>query len=144
VRGLKLRSRRRGVSEVVGALTLTFITLTFMSIVALQFTASSRELTAGYMEAIRRDRGSLAESLTLVSVDLSENATLWLYNAGRQPVEVVEVDINGERLQLLPPFVVEPGKLSLLRLNLSSLNLQGSPLLIRTSMGSVFRLEASP
>jgi hypothetical protein len=141
---LKLRSRRRGVSEVVGALTLTFITLTFMSIVALQFTASSRELTAGYMEAIRRDRGSLAESLTLVSVDLSENATLWLYNAGRQPVEVVEVDVNGERLQLLPPFVVEPGKLSLLRLNLSSLNLQGSPLLIRTSMGSVFRLEASP
>jgi len=141
---LKLRSRRRGVSEVVGALTLTFITLTFMSIVALQFTASSRELTAGYMEAIRRDRGSLAESLTLVSVDLSENATLWLYNAGRQPVEVVEVDVNGERLQLLPPFVVEPGKLSVLRLNLSSLNLQGSPLLIRTSMGSVFRLEASP
>lgn len=141
---MKLRSRRRGVSEVVGALTLTFITLTFMSIVALQFTASSRELTAGYMEAIRRDRGSLAESLTLVSVDLSENATLWLYNAGRQPVEVVEVDVNGERLQLLPPFVVEPGKLSLLRLNLSSLNLQGSPLLIRTSMGSVFRLEASP
>lgn len=141
---MKLRSRRRGVSEVVGALTLTFITLTFMSIVALQFTASSRELTAGYMEAIRRDRGSLAESLTLVSVDLSENATLWLYNAGRQPVEVVEVDVNGERLQLLPPFVVEPGKLSPLRLNLSSLNLQGSPLLIRTSMGSVFRLEASP
>ena len=141
---MKLRSRRRGVSEVVGALTLTFITLTFMSIVALQFTASSRELTAGYMEAIRRDRGSLAESLTLVSVDLSENATLWLYNAGRQPVEVVEVDVNGERLQLLPPFVVEPGKLSVLRLNLSSLNLQGSPLLIRTSMGSVFRLEASP
>lgn len=141
---MKLRSRRRGVSEVVGALTLTFITLTFMSIVALQFTASSRELTAGYVEAMRRDRGSLAESLTLVSVDLGENATLWLYNAGRQPVEVVEVDVNGERLQLLPPFVVGPGKLSPLRLNLSSLNLQGSPLLIRTSMGSVFRLEASP
>jgi len=141
---LRLCSRRRGVSEVVGALMLTFVTLAFMSIIALNFTASSRELTAGYVDAMRRDRGSLAESLTLVSVDLGDGATLWLYNAGRQRVEVVEVDVNGERLQLLPPLVLEPGRLSPLRLNASSPILQGSTLLIRTSMGSVFRFEASP
>ncbi len=135
---------RSGVSEVVGALLLTFITLTFMSIIALQLVNTSRSGVEGYVNAVRADRARLLESLILINVDFQDGVTLWLFNPGNQLVKVVEVDVEGSRLKLTPPIEVRPGSVASIHLDLDWLSGSNYVFLVRTLSGEVYRFEASP
>ncbi|RLF11702.1 MAG: hypothetical protein DRJ69_01620 [Thermoprotei archaeon] len=137
-------ARRRGVSEVVGALLLTFITLTFMSVIALQLISTSKSGAEGYVNAIRADRARLLESLTLISADFQEGVTLWLFNPSSQPVRIVEVDVEGSRFKLAPPVEVQPSSVTSIHLELDWLNGSSYVFLVRTLSGGLYKFEASP
>ncbi|MEM4700370.1 MAG: hypothetical protein QXT74_05430 [Candidatus Nezhaarchaeales archaeon] len=132
---------RRGVSEIVSSLALSLIVLTFMSIVAAAFTQSSKGELESYITMIRRDRARLLEHITLISVDVKDEATVWLFNTGRCSVEIRGVYVNGTRVPLNSTIIIPPGQALPLRLN-TPLDLgRRQELVIYTSNGGVFRFE---
>lgn len=136
---------RRGASEVVGALTLTFIVLIFMSLIAVHFAQSSRSELGGYVAAIRQEKAQLLESLVLIDSRLTnDRAVLWLLNNGKVDVEIVEVDVEGCRLHLNPPILIRTGQVGSIEVELNSTSNQRHVFLIHTLNGGIFRFEVTP
>ncbi|MCX8204358.1 MAG: hypothetical protein N3H31_01710 [Candidatus Nezhaarchaeota archaeon] len=132
---------RRGASEVISALTLSFIVLVLMSVIAAAFTQSSKNELESYIAIMRRDRARLLEHVALISINFSGGVTLWLFNAGQYGVEVEEVYVDGAKMVLNPAVTIPPGKALPIKLNIPLNPKLKHELIVRTSSGGVFRFE---
>lgn len=132
---------RRGVSEIVSTLALSFIVLVFMSVVAAAFTQSSRNELESYVAAMRRDRARLLERITLIGVDVSTGATVWLFNTGRYSVEIKEIYVNGTKIPFNSTIAIPSGQALPLKLNVPLHPGRRHELIVCTSNGGIFKFE---
>ncbi|RLF12325.1 MAG: hypothetical protein DRJ98_01010 [Thermoprotei archaeon] len=138
---IRLLLHRKGVSEVVGALTLTLITIVFMSLVASNYLGRSRSTTSVFISQLEAEQRSLMEKFCVIDACFNDGVTLWVFNNGKVRCELVEVLVGGYRFQLNPHLVIEPYEVQPLHLEFPWTEGSCYVFVLRSSSGGVFRYE---
>ncbi len=132
---------KAGSSEIVGALLVTFITISFMAIALGIFSEYSKRSTSNLVDTIRRNQRAMMERLTIIDVDFAPGeAKLLIYNYGDVDCTIAEILVAGRRFHL--NVTVPRGSVSELPIRFSWTPGQSYTFIVVTSSSKTVSYEA--